>query len=230
MGSKRACIGLAALLASVLFNSSAIAANVDFIDNNSFTTDKTSGLDWLDVTTTHNMSYNEVSSQFGSGGAYEGWRYATTNELVTLIYNWSGLTVSSAPNAQTFHTEGSDSIDGLVDLLGSTLDLQYLHYYGKTWADEKGYLNEEDGKSYTSGLLSDFTVAWLEDREEDQPFVDYSQPHRFQWAADSKNIGFGSFLVREGQLSTIPLPASVWMFGAAIVGIGIWGRRYRKTV
>jgi len=44
------------------------------------TRDTSSGLDWLDLGLTTGRSYNEVLAEFGSGGDFEGWRYATVLE------------------------------------------------------------------------------------------------------------------------------------------------------
>ena len=63
------------------FLSTLFQANAAIIDNGSYTTDTESGLDWLDVTLSINRSYSDVSSQFGSGGDFEGWRYATGIEF-----------------------------------------------------------------------------------------------------------------------------------------------------
>jgi hypothetical protein len=45
------------------------------IDNGAFTTDMDFGLDWLDVTTTVDMNYDQVSAQLGDGGLFEEWHY-----------------------------------------------------------------------------------------------------------------------------------------------------------
>ncbi|MFT7235595.1 MAG: hypothetical protein ACI9QV_001177 [Methylophagaceae bacterium] len=65
-------ITASALSVTLAFNSAAFAASTSFIDNGSYTTDTISGLDWLDVTTSKDQSYNYVSSQFGVGGVYQG--------------------------------------------------------------------------------------------------------------------------------------------------------------
>ena len=56
------------------------------------TIDTTQGLEFLDLTESLNRSYNDVSGQFGAGGDFEGFRYATEQEAVNLIneIGWSG--------------------------------------------------------------------------------------------------------------------------------------------
>ena len=66
-------------------------ATAAFIDHNTYLTDTDSGLDWLDVTESVNMSYDYVSSQFSTGGQFEGWRYATGDEFNALLAGLTGI-------------------------------------------------------------------------------------------------------------------------------------------
>ena len=45
------------------------------------TFDTDTRLKWLDITLSTNRSFNDVASQFDSGGDFEGWRHATAQEL-----------------------------------------------------------------------------------------------------------------------------------------------------
>ena len=71
------------LLIVIVYNG---AINAAFIDNNTYTTDTVSGLDWLDITATINRSYDDINSQLSS--EFFGWRYATTPEVYTLWNNF----------------------------------------------------------------------------------------------------------------------------------------------
>lgn len=48
------------------------------------TYDTGTGLYWLDLTVTVNMSYNDVLNELNEGGSLEGFRYATTADIDTL--------------------------------------------------------------------------------------------------------------------------------------------------
>lgn len=48
------------------------------------TSDTDTGLYWLDLTVTTNLSYNDVLTHIGTGGSLEGFRYATVADLDTL--------------------------------------------------------------------------------------------------------------------------------------------------
>ena len=59
-------------------------------DDGLITYDDNTKLEWLDLTVTAGISYNTVSSQLGAGGAYEGFRYATSAEISTLWDSFGG--------------------------------------------------------------------------------------------------------------------------------------------
>jgi len=124
-----------ASILTVVFMQNSTASPTDFIDNDTYTTDKTTGLDWLDVTTSINQSYNYVSGQFGSGGAYEGWRYATELDFHELAFNYTGLTVDSSIGV----TYG-DEIVGLQKLLGVTYDLSAVEGHN---TDTRGIIADQ---------------------------------------------------------------------------------------
>lgn len=55
---------------------------------------------WLDVTVTQGRSYNDISSKFGAGQEFEGFRYATLGEVAQFftnagIPNLNGLTAAN---------------------------------------------------------------------------------------------------------------------------------------
>lgn len=74
-----------------------ISAHATVINHGTYTTDTTSGLDWLDTSFTANQSYDQVTTEL-AGGSLNGWRYATADDLFTLISNFTG-TPSTKPTA-----------------------------------------------------------------------------------------------------------------------------------
>jgi len=106
----------------------------DFIDNGIFTTDSSTGLDWLDLTETsgrswedvhydvHDYSDREINNVFSVS---DGWRIASTVEVLALTINWAGnapytLTQYGLPRESTYDLVlyPTGTFDGLVDLLG----------------------------------------------------------------------------------------------------------------
>jgi hypothetical protein len=209
------CWNLQGLVAAGAMLLASLSAHAVIINNGAFTTDTETRLDWLDVAETVNMSYNEVLAELGTGGKYDGWRYATGEELLQLINNFTGDQVTSY---YTVNQE-TDKVDTLIQWLGSTLDTWYIHQHGQTFDALNGYA-EGDGFDYTIGLISDQinstyiygSSLYDDDRAvtqmEDQSSI-YSHNYEKTW----KGYETGSFLVRTGQ--SIPEPPI-----AALIGIG----------
>ena len=59
-------------------------ATASLINAGTYMSDTSTGLDWLDLTASLDMSYDYVSSQLGPGGAFAGWQYATVAQVETL--------------------------------------------------------------------------------------------------------------------------------------------------
>ncbi|WP_233558180.1 PEP-CTERM sorting domain-containing protein [Alginatibacterium sediminis] len=55
-------------------------------DRDSFI-DSATGLEWIDFGINNGQSYNYVSSQLNSGGVYEGWSLATSEQVYTMWAN-----------------------------------------------------------------------------------------------------------------------------------------------
>jgi hypothetical protein len=83
----------------------------------SLTMDTDTGLQWLDITETVNLSFDAISLQLGPGGQFVGFRHATVAELVSL-WNAAGI-----PCSQTLACEynegpvGGDPPNAGADIL-----------------------------------------------------------------------------------------------------------------
>ncbi len=100
-----------------LFTSSVHAA---IVDNGNYTTDTATGLDWLDVTLSQGRSYDDVASQFGTSGDFEGWGFATSAQFVTLLVNATGLSTAEIANPVGYLLSNSHITHDIVTLLGDT--------------------------------------------------------------------------------------------------------------
>ena len=214
----KSIIGTAcACLAMVSFN-----VNAALIDNGTYTSDDVSGLDWLDVTETAGLSYNDVQTQLAIRGLYEGWMYATAIQFNELISNYVGYAVNGGEKPNYFV---GDRIDGLVVLLGSTLDTSYLDEFGATFDATNGYA-EGDGVDFSYGLLAQGTdwgprrAMIMDDNREGMR--DYSDAYEVVSYPDDPQISIGSYLIRT---SVVPVPAAVWLFGSGLIGLIGFARR-----
>lgn len=64
-----------------------INVNAELVDNGKITSDTETGVDWLDLTETSGLSYDYVSSQLVSGGRFEGWSFASREQINTFFSN-----------------------------------------------------------------------------------------------------------------------------------------------
>ena len=205
-----AAITMAGALA---FSGVALASSADFIDHGHYTTDTNTGLDWLDVTISVNQSYNYVSSQFGSGGEYEGWRYATGFEFNQMVSSWTGTVIADTTYSRVYQHEGA--IDQLHFLLGSTLDAHYVALTGRTFDAE---FRHEEGDYYdnTFGIILDpgtdgyVWTATILDNDIVPTGPDYTQARHEEVYQTIGASHVGSFVVRD-TLTPVPVPAAVWL-------------------
>jgi hypothetical protein len=187
---------------TLLISGQAHAAIADFTDNGTYTTDTLSGLDWLDATESTNRSYDDISGQL-MGGDFDGWRYASAVEVNTFWDNAGG----TAPY------EGSAASAYWIS------DLQAL--WGVTSTDTSGgtitsVLTSTTTVSNTHQVSTMFLIA-TDPPAGSATLVDVS------WFDSAPVEVFGSALVRP---SSVPVPAAIWLFGAAL--IGLVGFRKRK--
>jgi len=205
------------------------AAQVDFIDNDTYTTDTISGLNWLDVTTTVGLSKNHVLGELGTGGDYAGYRYATGTEFMTMMDNYHGDRQRD-DTTQLYYTD--DSSQWLIDTLGSTLDSYYVTFYGKTYDDAMGY-SEGEYADYQIGLLADTYsstrsyVAMINNSTINSDYWDIA--NNYTQANDYEQVATGSYLVRATTVET-PIPAAIWLMGSGIAGLLGFGRKKSVAV
>lgn len=209
-------------LTGCLFLGLTATVNAAIEDLGTITRDTDTGLEWLDVTQTTNLSYDYVSSQLGAGGAYEGWLYATGAQVNTLIANFTGVTPTLS--GQTEYAE--NTLDALVALVGNTwtsISDGGDRTYGML-ADSANCTNCERQYMATLNVYPDIAVWNLPD----------SSTVRSQAINnDQSNEIIGSFLVRRIPSAQSPVPRSVpeaqsiLLFGLGL--LGLFGAAQRKV-
>lgn len=182
------------------------------------TIDTTQGLEFLDVTQSRSRSVEEVMGNFGVGGVYEGFRYATEQEAVNLIneIGWSGTPAFAAgiESLQASYNSNTEA-KAILDLLGHTFDSGAV----RSTAFFTGTLV---GTQYRQIKIGDTNKRRGVDRADATITGKFTSKHR----------EIGSLLVRASSSSSsssgggvLPEPSSLTMFGFAGLGLLIARRR-----
>jgi len=198
---------LAGMVLIISSNANATVISLDWrvAGDNLITRDTGSGLDWLDLTETNNMSYDTVQGQLGVGGAFEGFRYATNAEVISM---WANFGIDLSFPAGEPAVSGIDTrIETVASILGNNVgavgQLGYLGTFGIT-SDSYTYVGASPNYIDRLGayIASNKSYFWLET---------YSAIER-----DRNSLDTASYLV---QTSVVPIPATVWLFGSGLIGL-----------
>lgn len=146
------------------------------------TLDDTTGLEWLDLTQTDALSFNDVSAQLGPGGNFESFRFATLSEVNAFLAAF-GLPPTS----------GSDpSLNAAVT--------QFQNLVGLTFSDvnctrSAGYTGTDNPSDSSEAIVKAVDIcpggAFIQELNVSKSF----NPGGFA----------GSFLVREAETETVTI-------------------------
>lgn len=189
------------LLSSNHTYASFIQSDWQNVGDTSIIYDDNTKLEWLSISQTVGESYNYIENQLNMGGEYEGFRFATLDDLNVLVENagarWGGC--QSCPNEIA-------SMETLINLIGSG----YSYSTGiSTW----GYILSDNTSPFFSGVML---------RVEDVLGLQESLVSGGFKNSNSYN-NLGGFLIRD--VSTVPVPAAFWLFGSALLGFFGFSRR-----
>jgi len=200
------------------------SANAALINNNLYTTDTTTNLDWLDLTATLGMTSSEVrsqllptwdidtdswvESQFMGGG----WSFATESQATDLVTR----NIGESFGLYEIGSQSSNNAYALMNLLGLTYVSPSIFIADFTAGI---YVNN----NYRLDLITisntiNFCNGVTCDMKASNSKVEYG------WDITGGS-SVGKFLVREN-ISSVPLPASFMLF---ISGLGLlFSRKLRK--
>lgn len=185
----------------------AAATNAALIDHGSYTTDQISGLDWLDLTATRGMSYEEVIGQLSSGQKFEGWRFASRADVTKFWIDAGGV------GPFTGLASGSTNWVGhLQTLWGKT----YLSLYPVNGYLVQGTVAMIDEPSSTC-VTCNRTVYLLDNADvSDSSLGDYAEAiqlnEAYRWQGQTP---IGHALIRY-TTSPVPEPATLPMFAVGL--------------
>lgn len=212
MGFKSIALAASTLVFSTSANAAIISVDWQSAGDNLITQDTASGLEWLDLTVTAGMSYNEVSAQLGTGGAFEGWGYATVAQVEGL---WTAFGGDSA-----YYNGWSTQNNGLFDVMAPYVGDLVCHDQQSSCVTGQGYSwwLTETPQGGTSTSVLDVLVssdAWT---NPEAALKDYfGNFNAGPVPLDASQSELGSALVRP--ISAVPVPAAVWLFGSGLLGL-----------
>ena len=195
--------------------SSASLIEVDFRTpgDGLLTLDTSTGLEWLDVIASENLSYNDVINGVGNDWLNgQGFRYANTDE-VDLFFRHAGW-------------DGNDQmVASSVAAANVILDL---------WSRSDALLNSADGTLFTRALTKTIhatDAVWTSG-------VTYPSEGTAQIRAlfngttvRNKHSGLGSALIRDTiNIPPVPLPAALPLFGTGLAVMGFIGWRRKRRM
>lgn len=184
-------------------NANLISVDLSKTGDSLLTYDTSTGLEWLDLTLTKGVSYNEVLSGFDGFTTSQGFRYATVNEVSGLFSNAGVAQTSWVWGYWNFNNPGYLANSSLVSLLGLTYPFDGLSTYsfGLNESNTLGGQGSHDyamvGYNNHADYVASLAIGTLND------------------STNSPNVG--SFLVRD--VSTVPVPSAIWMFLTGFVGL-----------
>jgi len=209
-------------VAAVISAAAAAAASVaqagpaTLVDHQTYTTDTTTGLDWLDLTETNGLSYDTVVSRLGAGQQFAGWRFASKAEVISFWINAGGIApFSGAAQGET------DWVGQLQGLWGKT----YPFVYTVQGYTVQGTIAMTSDQSATCASCN-LTVYLLNNIDaSDSSVGDFAEAQQLNEAyRDQGQVPIGHALVRESATS-IPEPTTFALVGAALFGVAATRRR-----
>jgi hypothetical protein len=176
------------------------------------TRDTATGLDWLDWSVTEGITWDDMETLRAPGGLYEGWRYATVDELATLY------SVSAGVSSYDLTAAGVAANQELQQLLGGPLSIFNTH--GDSFHDQSSRAFLGTNNNNPTSDWHDITEIVLRSANGTWNFQ-VATPNAGGASDTVAFSGYGHALV------AIPEPASLGLIGLVSGGIFFTRRFFR---
>lgn len=202
--------------------SGSVQASSILIDNGASTYDPDTKLQWLDITATAGLSYNDVITNNGVDFIKNGWRYATDFE-VDQLYRHAGLPLASNPNGSFFYASdptrpGYAELEHDAFTLGSQLG--WISPSGDDFSTSAFFdIHKTPRNQATLGFTTLSIIDYLVNGPDSSLIVDEALDN----ITKTDHVpSAGSMLVRADEISQVPLPgAAVLLTGGLALLAGL---------
>lgn len=181
------------------------------IDNGAFSSDDTTGLDWLDLSISIGQSFNSAETE------NTGWRYATNAEVEGLFGTMFEGYYSHRSDDYSFSQDYTHYADLVQDASN------WWSLFGGVSANSLGMYKDENDIIRTLGVSRYYSTGW---------FVygkNYTKDLSDQ--ADNQLDSYGTLLVRntDGFVGQVPEPAMTILFSIGLAGLATSRIKKRKS-
>ena len=210
-------------------NASAVLVETDFLiaGDKQLTVDTDTGLEWLDSADsgTEGKTYNEIMSGYGGFTTTYGFRYATMQELQTLMLN-AGISIASdLENLQIDYWESEAPRPTLIsdDPVVYQNAANFVNMIGANWIKpEKGNHVSTQAQLAPGSLAGPNEVYHFDINATEIPTQNFDHNVQIKMLIAGGDLAYstwGHLLVRDAVAPPVPVPAAAWLFCSALIGL-----------
>ncbi len=184
----------------------------------SLTRDTDQRLDFLDLTLSTGQSYNDVITQFGMGGNFEGFRHADESEVIALVNNFGFSPGAQVGQVVTGNT-GGDQLSGLVLLLGATLVIPDPNPFPTIPLPPGRLANGITRTEVINGSITQLRAPTIFDNADKDANDRVFSGELYQFSPLASGSAYGHWLVRDHGPAPVPTPSAFLLMSTGLLGL-----------